>query len=245
MKISFLLTLLLAQLFTPTAKAQTTYPEVQSLPFFTTVGDYTESAPADPGSAILEQFKISMTGFDNQQLTWAWQLFNSVAKTNLKNLVAGAVIKKVVDAHGYSAQVGCNNHGQGYYFPEGFGVKLHPHNEEVKFKLTILHELGHVIYNCNGAQSVKWKVDWEVIFAGEGGITTYAKDPSCIIGYDDPNLEGRKRSEDFAETIAYYLIPEARERSIEGCSPSGGAPFAGGAFPKHFEFAKTILGSNE
>lgn len=225
-------------------QGQTTYPEVQSLPFFTTVGDYAESAPSDPGTAILDQFAISMVDFDKQQLTWAWQALNQVLKTNLKSLVSGTVIKKVVDAHGYSAQVGCNNHGQGYSSPEGVGIRLHPHAEEAKFKLTILHELGHIIYNCNGTKSVEWNKAFEAVIAAEGGITRYGDNPACIVGFSDSEFAGRRRSEDFAEMIAYYLLPTASERTIEGaCQPTGGPPFANGAYPIHFEFAKSILGS--
>lgn len=43
MKVVFLISLTLGLIFIPTVRAQTAYPEVQSLPFFTTVGDYKES----------------------------------------------------------------------------------------------------------------------------------------------------------------------------------------------------------
>lgn len=240
----FLFTLLVGLMLIPTVRAQVTYPEVQSLPFFTTVGDYKQAAPEDLATAIFEQFGIKMVGFDKEQLTWTWELFKQISNTNFKSLTAGAIVQKFPNDHSYSAQVGCKNHTQADPFGLGYAVQLHPHTDAVKFKLTLLHELAHVIYNCNGPKSTEWNKAFEVVIAEENGITRYGENPGCIIGFSDSNFAGRRRSEDFAETIAYYLIPDAPERTIEGnCQPTGGPPFKGGTFPVHFEFAKSILGN--
>lgn len=219
-----------------------TYPEIQSDPFETMVGDYKEGIPLDLEKAINEKFGITMQGFNNQQLTWVWELFNKISQTKFNQNTKGAIIKQTPEPNEYSAQVGCNNHSLDYLSPKGYGVELFPHTDGNRFKLTILHELGHVIWHCNGSTSKQWQKDFEAVLANEETVSAYASNPGCTIGFKEDNLQGRKLSEDFAETVAYYLIQDVAERPIKNCPQNSSPPFEGVNHPMHKQFIKNILG---
>ncbi len=219
-----------------TSQSTTTYPEVNSNVVTTTIGNAQAALPqGDLKIALTNRFGVTFEGFDQQQLQWAWQLFSKIERTNFKNLTQGTNITKGVDPqfpqYGYSQQLGCKS------------IRLHPHTEEMRFKLTVLHEMSHVIYHCaNNAKELQ--INYEGVISQEGGVTRYGDDPRCIAyTLTDTEYPGRRRSEAFAETLTYYLLPEADERVIEpNCKPTSGPPFAGGRYPVHYSFAQSILG---
>lgn len=189
---------------------------------------------ANPRLDLIALFGITMNGFSKQHLDWALEIFNTISKTNFKNLTTGTTITIRADPNGYSEQIGC----RAFY--------LHPHPEKIKFQLTILHELGHIIYWCNTDKGL-WQNNLEnpleeikAIYNAEGGLTTYSRNPTCI---GLPVSDSRKYEEDFPEMIAYYLMPRENERDIKGCPPKSGPPYQAGSFPLHFQFALKILGT--
>lgn len=101
-------------------------------------------APTPEGDlqiAIQQQFGISMIGYDQQHLQWAWEKFWEVSSTNFNDLVKGAVIQ-VTDVSS-TRQVAC---------PPAVSVLVGQFPEETAFKHILIHELGHVIRNCAGRE---------------------------------------------------------------------------------------------
>lgn len=184
-------------------------------------------APTPQGDLQIEvqhQFGISMIGFDQQHLQWAWEKFWEVSGTNFNSLVRGAVIE-VTDISN-TQQVGC---------PPSRSILVGPFPEETAFKHILTHELGHVIRNCTGRQGAQ-----ETAFLNahgkEGGVSYYARNAISCTGSD-------ARSEDYAEMIAFYLNPDIPVASYLKCYPAVQNRYTQQDFPLHYQVAQDVLGA--
>ena len=231
--------------------------EVSSNPVITVVGDL----PQDIKQEILSKYGIDMQDFDQQHLQWALELFDRTSKTNLKKLTQGAIMKKrPTDATGYSQQVGCARHEDtstnpplhGYNFDTPPATYIQEHADKTKFQLTIVHELGHTIENCNtdalnhkNEHDAIWNknnLTWNNSLVNKTGkgynyLTGYSSQVWCT-GADD--TLHNESTENYAEMIAYYLIPEAKERVITNCPRNDQVPLQ--VHPEYKEVARKILG---
>lgn len=174
-------------------------------------------APSSLRQAIIDQFGVTMNGFSEIQLGWAWEKLWDVSKTNFPALVKGSVV--TAGAGTSSEQTGCKNVIVGSAF-----------NSPELFKIIFTHELGHVIYWCTGEQA--HRSGHASAFASEGGVTGYGNS-GCL---GTPAV-----TEDYAEMIAYYLNRDATEQTAR-CSNRGQVPFSDGKYPVHFTTAQSVLG---
>lgn len=179
----------------------------------------------DPGpnvrAAIIEKFGITLNGFSDQYLRYAWEKFWEVSNTNFISLVKGSVINITSPAN--TQQVGCGAPAS---------VLLGQFGDGNQWKHVLIHELGHVVRNCNNASTIQ-RQEHINAFNSEKGVSDYGnKAPSCT-GSD--NL-----SEDYAEMIAYYLNPGYKVSTVR-CFPAQN-PDMETNFPKHFEVARKVLG---
>lgn len=180
-------------------------------------------ANGDLQAAIQQKFNISMIGYDQQHLQWAWEKFWEVSNTNFNSLVSGAVIQ-ITDVSS-TRQVDC---------PPKVSVLAGAFPEETAFKHILTHELGHVIRNCAGREKAQ-----ETAFLNarkEGGVSYYAQNANACTGSDAP-------SEDYAEMIAFYLNPGVPVASYLKCYQSSQSRYTEQEFPLHYQVARDILGN--
>lgn len=191
------------------------------------------TAPAPPDDVrqgIIDKFGITMNGFDQQHLQWAWEKFWETSNTNFPELVAGITIGA---SDGGSAQLGCAGASTsvelGQYTPGDF------------FKFILTHELGHVIQSCQPRSKSQFD---EAINAynTEGGISFYGNNASACNGTVNIN-------ENYADIIAYYLNPSAGYGSgPKSCGGPANPPnpfFSGSSFPLHYSVGKAVLGGSD
>lgn len=170
----------------------------------------------DPRQAIIDTFGITMNGFGQQHLLWAWYKFWDVSNTQFITLVRGTTITLIA---GLSEQLGCKS------------VLFKPPATQEAFNVVLIHELGHIAYWCNpDAQS--GKTQHENVFAQEGGMTGYAQ-YAC---FGTPPV-----NEDYAEMLTYYVNPGIKE--VIDCHIRDQVPFGDDRYPLHFNLANSILGA--
>lgn len=186
--------------------------------------------PARLKDSLISQFGITMDGFDNTRLQWAWEKLWDVSNTNFIQLVRDAVIKAV--PAGISQQLFCPG--------RGVAVELRQYGDEQIFKYALIHELGHVIRNCPVSIS-NHASDHDNAFTREGGVTYYANHAASCTG-------GVNKSEDYAEMIARYLLPNTTIQIVvakpeRGCTPpSTESVNLQRDKPLHYNVARSVLG---
>lgn len=183
------------------------------------------SYPSDLRQAIIDEFGITFDGFDNQYLRWYWEKFWDIRQTNLLPLVKGSVIQKS-DAR-FSQQIGCPG--------SSVALSLGQYQGEEFNKLILIHELAHIIQNCQPS-SKSFFSELPGIIKNEGYITGYSRNASSCAGSIPLN-------EDYAETLAYYLNPNSTSRTLPCGDTDLSNPYKNRAFSQHFELANKILGA--
>lgn len=181
--------------------------------------------PTNLRQAIIDRFGITMNGYSNKHLQWAWEKFWNVSNTNFIPLVRGS--RATAISGDISRQLGCVNNTKGL----GGIIELSPYVNETVFKVILIHELGHVVYWCNEDPKT-FRTEHVNALGVEGGVT----------GYGDKPCYGSSRvTEDYPETIAYYLSPGVPEQTP--CNRRvGQIPYANGKFPLHYNVARSIVG---
>lgn len=185
------------------------------------VGTAPVQVPDNLRQAVLNEFGIDMSpAFPESYFLWAWEHMWAVSNTRFGEYVRGTVV--LVDNSG-SHMSGCKTiHLRGSY------------GEEL-FKVVFTHEMGHVIDHCSAGGAGTFEEDHLFARNEEGPLTPYS---TQLCYYSNPGAH-EVRTEDFAETIAYYLNPQASAQT--GCG-SGPPPYADGSKPLHFKVAQDILG---
>lgn len=181
------------------------------------------STPSDLRQAIYNQFGVTMNGFDRQHLQWAWEKLWDISRTKFTTLVRGTTITASSD----SGQTGCRT------------VRLAQYTPQELFNVALIHELGHIIRNCVNERDAYWN-EHENVWKTEGGITQYAR-TACTYDYKDRG-SWQFKSEDFAETIAYYLNPNADAQTAR-CAGRQVNPYLNNGYPLHYNVARKILGT--
>lgn len=180
-------------------------------------------SPSDIRQGIIDQFGITMNGFDNQHLQWAWEKFWEVSNTNFDELVKGAKID--VTSVSNTQQVGC---------PPALTAIIGQFPEETAFKHILTHELGHAIRNCPGRAQAQ-ETAYLNAHSKEGGVSYYGENAKTCTGSDS-------LSEDYAEMIAFYLNPGTPVASYLKCLPYSQNKYTESSFPLHYQVARDILG---
>ncbi|MBI1981984.1 MAG: hypothetical protein HYW64_02035 [Candidatus Levybacteria bacterium] len=180
------------------------------------------AAPSDLRQAISGQFGITMNGFDQQHLQWAWDKLWDVSRTNFITLVRGTTITASSD----SEQTGCKT------------IRLAQYGPQELFNVALIHELGHIILNCSKAYA--YEQEHAGVWRTEGGVTRYAQ-TACT--YPPQNRGSWQfRSEDYAEMITYYLNPTAWAQTAR-CAGRQLNPYLNNGYPLHYNLAKKVLGA--
>lgn len=183
-------------------------------------------APPPDGDLQIEiqrQFGITMTGFDQQHLQWAWEKFWEVSNTNFNSLVKGAVIQ--VTSVSNTQQIGC---------PPATTALIGQFPEETAFKHILIHELGHAIRNCAGRERAQESAYIQA-HRSEGGVSHYGRNAPACTGSDNV-------SEDYAEMIAFYLNNGTPVASYLKCYQQPQYRLSPQEFPLHYEVARNVLG---
>lgn len=183
--------------------------------------------PQDVRQGIISNFGITMNGFSNQHLTWAWEKFHETSNTRFPSLVRGVTIQAT---GGGSSQIGCAG--------SAIAVRLGQYTPGTFFKFILTHELGHVIQSCLPRSESKFNEAINAYYA-EGGVSFYGNNANSCNGTVNVN-------ENYADIIAYYLNPSAGLAS--GPASCGGPPnppnpfFVGQTrFPLSFTAAEGVL----
>ncbi|MBI2121160.1 MAG: hypothetical protein HYU05_00450, partial [Candidatus Wildermuthbacteria bacterium] len=180
--------------------------------------------------AIQERFGIEMSGFDETHLLWAKRTFDRIYHTRFFEYVRGTVITAQAGGN-YSSFQGCRK------------ISLDQYNGEDLFSVVLVHELAHVMRSCNSKEQIRWDDHVKTIETDGEYVTGYAK----TVCKDEQEADDRKKDEDYAEMIAYYLHPGVPEITMEkglyrDCGNIGGIPYANGRIPAHLEIARGLLG---
>ncbi|MBI2022341.1 hypothetical protein HYS97_00615 [Candidatus Daviesbacteria bacterium] len=170
---------------------------------------------------IILEFGIRMDGFSAQYLKWAWEKFWDIKNTRFNELVRGAGIVATTPAN--TQQVGCRG---------GTSVLLGQFGDENTWKQVLIHELGHVVRNCNPQNRIQW-IEHERALTQEGGVSDYGNKAKSCTGSDNG-------SEDYAEMIAYYLNPGNAVSTVTCFPPQ--FPNMKQDFPLHYNIAREVLG---
>lgn len=181
---------------------------------------------SDVRQALIDTFGITVDRrFTPDQMRTLWNKFRDVSNTNFNKLVRGTVITAVEG--GNSRQTGCN--------AIDLGVSL---TGEI-LTVVAIHEMGHVIRNC----PQPFYDEQLKAYQAEGGVTNYSRTACTYITREHPiPTAWEHESEDYAETITYYLHPQASEQTA-ACAGRGPNPYANGKKPLHYAVAKKILGA--
>lgn len=183
--------------------------------------------PSDIRQGLINEFGITMNGFDQQHLQWAWERMWEVSETNFPSLVRGAQIVRWDMS--YSQQVGC-------FSGTSLNLRQFPGQKDY-FKFHLLHELGHVAQMCNPAEATQ-RTAHRNAYALEGAISTYGRlggTAGCYPGVD-------KYNEDHADTIAYFLDRSAGFVTARCGGPSNPPnPYSNGGFPLRAAAMTTAL----
>lgn len=160
---------------------------------------------------ILNKFGLDMdVSLPYSYLKWAWEKLWNVSNTRFLELIRGLqnnVIQVIRSDGPYNEQATCTTirmSGQssatGQPYPESL------------FKVVFIHELSHIIENCNSANSGFSKLQ-DSVPAKEEYLTSYSQNSlACAVTRTD-NLK-----EDYAESVSYYLNPEFPEQDIGICA---------------------------
>lgn len=205
---------------TPIATTTAT-PQATSAPNQTTEKPPAPPPPEEIGQAIATQFGINISGFGTQQLQWTWEKLWEVSNTRFIALVRGTSVTV-----GPGTQTGCKS------------VNLPAIGTKDGFTVVLFHELGHIIRNCSPQADSGYQKHLEALF-NEGSVSNYAKE-LCTYGSGEKSQWVRE-SEDYAETITYYLHPNASQQTVR-CAGSGPNPYSDGSNNLHFDVAKSVLG---
>lgn len=183
-------------------------------------GTVPDVRPSSYRQALIDEFGITMNGFPDSNYQWAWEFMHRASNTRFPEYAAGTVVG--VDDGG-SHMTGCKTI---------FLRSTYPSYE--LFAPIFAHEIGHVVFRCTPGGGLELVAQHSAALEAEGPLTPYSQN-LCL--YKNPTPDNRV-SENFSETIAYYLNPESD--AVTGCG-SGPNPYAGGAHPRHLEVARNIL----
>ncbi|MDO8639265.1 MAG: hypothetical protein Q7R43_06830, partial [Candidatus Daviesbacteria bacterium] len=165
-------------------------------------------------------------------LNWAWEMFGSASNTKFLSLVRGSgnnIIKINRVDQGFNEQISCTSLNM-----SGISSSTGQPYPKDLFKVILIHELAHIIQQCN---SVTNSNELTNIVSQEGYLSSFSANAStCAPG--DNNL-----TEDFAETITYYLNRNIGEQTyFSACAPINNSnPFDRGNKPLHLQFAIKLM----
>lgn len=145
----------------------------------------------DLKQAIIEEFGVSMNGFDETHLQWTKDAFEAASNTNFINLIRGATIEARCSDCG-SQRVGCQD--------DDVSIYLGQYDSSAEyFKFILIHELGHFVHACQPRSVNGYTNHLNAIYI-DGPISYYA-------GHATQCALSDNNSEDYADMIAYYLNP--------------------------------------
>lgn len=195
------------------------------------------SAPtaANPAQALKDEFGVNLQGFNNSQSQLAYQTLSTTKNTKFPELLKSSQNTVIIPS-----QTNLSLTSPDCKLP----IQLLLNHPEQSFKYSLIHELGHRIYFCAPSTKNNYAKHDNVFFQ-EGPVSIYSACPP-------PNAPPDwSKVEDFAETIAFTLIPSTNQlitNAPPGCNITG-KKFSDGAnplkdnskFPAHFQFAKELL----
>lgn len=168
--------------------------------------------------------------WEDKHLTWIWEELWEVSNTNLFSLVQGTTLENN------------NNEGSSMTWPDKRLVRINPEDNEDHFKYLLLHELGHIV-GGNSPYKTYWNTDFDRAYKSEGGISHYARTADTCAPIRNVSTETRRKDEDFAEMIAYYL--NSNQKSYYKLCPGDTdsiIPDLKSRYPLHYQVAAKILG---
>lgn len=171
-------------------------------------------------------------------LKWAWDILWSANNTKFMQLVDPnnqlIVVTAIPVSAGFNEEYACDQIGM------RLGRINPPHDpyDENFFKVIFVHELSHIIENCNDNSQ---KTQLSDVINQEGYITNFSHySNQCASG--DIQL-----NEDYAESFAYFLnrnVPELTLNIGSQCNPTqSGNPYDNNK-PLHEQFVANLLGVN-
>ena len=203
------------------------------------------TAPATPAVStdakqlhddILRNFSIDFDmSLDYSYMKWAWEKLWNVSNTRFISLIRASSsniisVNAIADSSSVNEQTSCSgisirakSRSTGQPYPESL------------FKVVFIHELSHIIENCNPNSN---KNQLQQIINQEGYLTSYSSNASACVGSNNLN-------EDYAETLAYFLNPEFPEQSLgigSLCEPASPVNPYNRNKSLHQKFAQDLLG---
>lgn len=173
---------------------------------------------------ILTKFGITMNGFDDTHLQWAWEKLWDVSNTNLHSYISGITITQGPG----SEKTGLST------------LRLEQYSSKELFKLVLMHEFGHFVQDNGLSRNLPvLPAAHQNAFASEGGVTYYAIHATEAACNSYSNIQ-----EDYAEMVAYYLNPGVNI-AVARCGSTFlefTAPDLQHNFPLHYNVVRTVLG---
>lgn len=190
-----------------------------------------------------DNFDITLAdGFKEDTYRWAYEILSTALgkTTQFKQLLGGGITISPV-----CGRISQTN-GRHITFSYCQGGSTGPTVNESFFKVTLIHELSHII---NGQRPGKYASEMrEILFTSkdkEDFLTSYSQNSAdsmdILCGQTTPDTQV---DEDFAESVAYYINSSVRELNYGGtCGIKWGQnPYQTGNYPQHLNFIKGLLG---
>lgn len=199
-----------------------------------------------PIAAIKNQFQIEVDpAFNSQTLRWTWEIL-AVARQTAPNfftllsqrytLIKIKPTNEITNTQGNTIFLRVSSPG--------------PTTNEQFFKQVLIHELGHVIYKPRFSPDPQLQRGIRGAIEKDGGyLTAYAQNstlnPKDICRKPDQKPDpATVESEDFAETVSYYINGNTSELDY-GCGKKNSQnPLKTNLYPNHLEFIRGVLGGN-
>lgn len=197
-------------------------------PQLTTSPDPEESAETLQ-KKIDKEFNITMLGFDQQRLKWAFEKLSETKNSSLSRMTTDLIIQSSnTDVN--EIPINCKQ-----------PIVIAQKDDQNRFEYALMHGIGHFIFECKSLDLSKRLPDHKNVFDNEGAISAYSY---C---QNNPDVSSQ---EDYADMVAYYFNSDASQLTptLESCSFDN-KPFADkknpfsdkNRFPQHYELVKKIF----
>ncbi len=194
----------------------------------------TGAYPENLRKELFDKYNVTVDqSYTDEHVKNIYELFICLSGTRFPSLVGNTSIingTTFIDGVGETIGMGCGSGFCNIYITEMPG-------RPTTFKFLLTHEFGHVI-SYNNLREVTLKTEFENIWAEENGISAYSRrngESGCN--------GGASMEEDYAETVAYFLHPNAGETTgaCNADEDKSNPLYTTSKYPRHIELIRKVL----
>lgn len=192
----------------------------------------TDEYPTDLKQSLKDDYDITLNGYDEEHTKYIYDLFQCLSGTKFGSLVYGTTL---INGTTYIEEVG-ETIGMGCDSTCNIWITQMP-GRPTAFKFILTHEFGHVIYYHNPGE-VTHKNEFITNWETEGGLSAYSRRDG-----ESDCKGGASFEEDYAETVAYFLHPNAGEATGQCNSDDDKSNplYTTSKYPLHVDVIKKVL----